>query len=42
MNVIYGNMLYRRPVNQYESVSLMTNKVHDTNLVLLVFLDLKK
>ena len=42
INVIYANMLYRRPVNQYESDSLMTNKVHDTNLVLLVFLDLKK
>ena len=42
INVIYANMLYRRPVNQYESDSSMTNKVHDTNLMLLVFLDLKK
>ena len=27
---------------QYESDSSMTNKVYDTNLLLLVFLDLKK
>ena len=42
INVIYANKLYRRPANQYESDSSMTNKVHDTNLMLLVFLDLKK
>ena len=42
MNVIYASMLYRRPANQYESDSSMTDKVHDTNLMLLVFLDLKK
>ena len=42
INVIYANMLYRRPVNQYESDSSMTNKVHETNLMLLEFLDLKK
>ena len=42
MNVIYANKLYRRPANQYESDSWMTNKVHDTNLKLLVFLNLKK
>ena len=42
INVIYENKLHRRPVNQYESDSLMTNKVHDTNLVFLAFLDLKK
>ena len=40
INVIYANKLYRRPVNYSESDSLMTNKVHDTNLMLLVFLDL--
>ena len=42
INVIYANKLYPRPGNQYESDSSMTNKVHDTNLMLLVFLDLKK
>ena len=42
INVIYAKKLYRRPVNQYESDSSMTNKVHDTNLMLLMFLDLKK
>ena len=41
MNVIYANMLYRRPANQYGSDSSMTNKVHDTNLMLLVILDFK-
>ena len=40
--VKYANKLYRRPDNQYESDSLMTNKVCDTNLLLLVFLDLYK
>ena len=42
INVIYANKLYRRPSNQYESDSSMTKNVHDTNLILLVFLDLKK
>ena len=42
INVIIANKLYRRPANQYESDSSMTNKVHDINLMLLVFLDLKK
>ena len=42
INVIYANKLYRRPANQYESDSSMTNEVHDTNSMLLVFLDLKK
>ena len=41
-NVIYANKLYRRPVKQYESDSSMINKVHGTNLMLLVVLDLKK
>ena len=35
-------VLYRRPVNQYGSDSSMNNTVHDINLMLLVFLDLKK
>ena len=38
VNDIYANKPYRRPVNQYESDSSMTNKVDDTNLMLLVFL----
>ena len=42
INVAYANMLYRRPANQYESDSSMTNKVHDTNVMLLMFPDLKK
>ena len=42
INVIYSDKLYRRPVNQYESDFSMTNKGHDTNLMLLVFFDLKK
>ena len=42
INVMYANKLYRRHANQYESDSSMTNKVNDTNLMLLVFLDLKK
>ena len=41
INVIYANKLYRKPANQYESDSSMTNKVHDTNLMLLVFINLK-
>ena len=31
-----------RPVKQYHSDSSMTNEVHDTNLIRLVFLGLKK
>ena len=42
INVIYANKLYHRPAKQYESDSAMTNTVNDTNLMLLVFLDLKK
>ena len=42
INVIYANKLYRRPANQYESDFSTANKVHDANLMLLVFLDLKK
>ena len=34
--------LYRRPANHFESDALITNKVHDINSMLLVFLDLKK
>ena len=42
INVIYANKLYRRPANQYESDFSMANEVHDTNLMPLAFLDLKK
>ena len=43
MNVKYVlNKLYLWPSNQYESDSSVTNKVFDTNLMLIVFLDLKK
>ena len=42
INVKYANKLYRRPANQYESDSSMTNEVQDTNLMLIVFHDLKK
>ena len=42
MNVMYAHMLYRRPANQYENDSSITNIVHDIILILLVFLDLKK
>ena len=41
INVIYAIKLYHIPANQYESDSSMTNEVHDTNLMLLVLLDLK-
>ena len=41
INVIYSDKLYGRPINQYESDFSMINKGHDTNLMLLVFLDLK-
>ena len=34
--------LYLRPAKQYESDSTMNNDVHDTNLILLVFFNLKK
>ena len=37
-----SKMLYRRLAKQYENDSSMTNEVHDTNLILLVFLNLKK
>ena len=30
INVIYASKLYRRPANQYESDSSMTNEVNDT------------
>ena len=40
-NAIYANKLNRRTANQRESNFSMTNKVHDTNLMLLVFLYLK-
>ena len=39
INVIYANKLYHRPANQYESDFSITNKAHDTNLMLLVFLE---
>ena len=42
INVIYKNKLYCRPANQYESNFSITNEGHDANLMLLVFLDLKK
>ena len=42
INVIYTNKLNRRIANQCESNSPLTNKVHDTNLMRLVLLDLKK
>ena len=42
INVIYANKLYRIPENQYESDSSMTKEVHDKNLMLLLFLYLKK
>ena len=42
INVINANKLYLRPANQYESDSSITNEVHDTNLMLIVILDLKK
>ena len=37
----FANKMYHRPVNQYESDFSMINKVLDTNLMLLVFLNLK-
>ena len=42
INVKYANKLYLRADNQYESDSSMIYKVHDTNLIILVFLDLQK
>ena len=42
INVIHANKLYRRPAKQYESDFSMPSKVHDTNLMLQAFLDLKK
>ena len=41
INITYANKLHRRPANEYESDFSMTNEVNDTNLMLLVFLDLK-
>ena len=37
-----SNGLYRGPAKQYENYSSMTNEVHDTNLIVLVFLNFKK
>ena len=42
INAKWANLLYQKPVNQNESNSSMTNKVHEIHLMLLVFLDLKK
>ena len=42
INVEKAELLYHKPANQNESHSSMTYKVHDTHLMLLVFLDLKK
>ena len=42
INVIHAIKLYRIPANQYDSDFSITNEVHDTNFMLLVFLDLKK
>ena len=42
INVKYANKLYRRPADQYESDFSITNEVKDTNLILLLFLNLKK
>ena len=41
ISVKIANQLYQKPANQNESNSSLTNKVHDTHLMLLVFLDLK-
>ena len=41
INVVYANVLYRTLANQYESDFSMANKVHDTKMMLLVFLNLK-
>ena len=46
-HIVYGAFcgstgLYRRPAKQYERDSSMTDEVHDTNLILPVFLNLKK
>ena len=42
INVKLANGLYCRPVQQYKSDFSMTNEVHDTNLILLMFLNIKK
>ena len=42
INIKFANKLYRRIAKQLESDSLMICKVHDTDLMLLVFFDLKK
>ena len=41
INVKKANLLFRRPANQIESNSSMTNKVNNTHFMPLVFLDLK-
>ena len=41
INVKQANTMYHRPVNQYASDPSMTNKVHDTISIRLVFLGLK-
>ena len=38
VNAKKANLLYHRPANRNESNLSMTNKVHDTHLMLLVFL----
>ena len=42
INVKKAELLFHRPANQNENYSSMTYEVHDTHLMLLVFLDLKK
>ena len=42
INVKKEELLYHRPAIQNESHSSMTYKVHDTHLMLLVFLDLNR
>ena len=42
INVKKAVLLYRRPVNQIESPSSMTYRIHDAHLMFLMFLDLKK
>ena len=37
-----SKQMHRRPANQYDSDSSMTNEVHDTHLMFLGFLDIKK
>ena len=42
ISVKLANGHYSRPAKQYESDFSTTKEVHDTYLILLVFLDLKK